>query len=78
MIAAVVSRTQRKYGRRAERYVWIEAGHAGQNILLQATALKLGGVPIGAFTDLDVARVLSLPKNQTPLYLIPVGIPKRR
>jgi SagB-type dehydrogenase family enzyme len=75
VIAAVVARTQRRYGRRAERYVHMEVGHAGQNLLLQATALGLGAVPVGAFRDEEVAKALSLPKDQDPLYLIPVGTP---
>jgi len=75
VIAAVVSRTQAKYGRRAERYVMMEVGHAGQNILLQATAMGLGAVPVGAFGDQKVAEALSLPAEHAPLYLIPVGVP---
>ena len=74
-IAGVVQRTQAKYGPRAERYVAMEAGHAAQNLLLQATALGLGGVPVGAFQDADVAKVLNLPVDFSPLYLIPVGRP---
>ena len=73
VIAAVVERTARKYGRRAERYCFIEAGHVGQNVLLQATALHLAGVPIGAFEDDAVAAVLKLPKTHRVLYLLPVG-----
>jgi len=73
VIAAVYERTAWKYSGRAERYVKIEAGHAGQNLLLQATALGLGAVPVGAFHDDQVHRVLALPKNHEPLYLIPVG-----
>lgn len=75
VIAAVYARTAGKYGDRAERYVKLEAGHAGQNILLQAVALGLGGVPIGAFHDDQVQRVLDLPADHEPLYLIPVGHP---
>ena len=77
IIAGVVSRTAGKYGRRARRYVLMEAGHAGQNLLLQATALGLAGVPVGAFTDEEVAKVLSLPDGHAPLYLIPVGLPAK-
>jgi SagB-type dehydrogenase family enzyme len=75
VIAAVFRRTEVKYGARAERYVHLEAGHAAQNVLLQAVALGLGGVPIGAFSDRDVQRVLGLPADHAPLYLIPVGHP---
>ncbi len=75
VITAVTARTQKKYGDRAERYVMMEVGHAGQNILLQAQSLGLGAVPIGAFEDAKVADALSLPKDHVPLYLIPVGVP---
>ncbi len=75
VIAGVVSRTARRYGQRAQRYVWMEAGHAGQNILLQAVALKLGAVPVGAFNDEAVGKLLKLPAGSAPLYLIPVGKP---
>ncbi len=74
-IAAVVQRTARKYRGRAERYCYIEAGHVAQNILLQATALRLAGVPIGAFEDAKVAKVLKLPKDHRVIYLLPIGHP---
>ncbi len=73
IVTAVYARTEGKYGDRAERYVCLEAGHAAQNILLQATALDLGAVPIGAFYDQQVQEVLALPADHEPLYLIPVG-----
>jgi SagB-type dehydrogenase family enzyme len=75
VIAAVYKRTSGKYGDRAERYVHLEAGHAAQNLLLQAVALELGGVPIGAFYDDKVQDVLGLPRDHAPLYVIPVGRP---
>lgn len=75
VIAAVYARTEAKYGRRAERYVHLEAGHAAQNLLLQAVALELGAVPIGAFDDDAVRKVLGSPEDHAPLYLIPVGHP---
>jgi SagB-type dehydrogenase family enzyme len=76
VITAVYARTRRKYQDRAERYVQMEAGHAAQNLLLQAVALNLGGVPVGAFDDKQLSKVLRLPPNETPLYLIPVGHPR--
>jgi SagB-type dehydrogenase family enzyme len=62
-----------KYGNRAERYCLLEAGHAAQNILLMATSLGLAAVPVGAFSDDLVAKVLNLPDHLRPVYLIPVG-----
>lgn len=73
VIAAAYERLAVKYGDRAPRYAHIEAGHAAQNILLQAVALKLGAVPIGAFYDDQVKQVLALPTDHQPLYVIPVG-----
>jgi SagB-type dehydrogenase family enzyme len=75
VITAVFARTEERYGERAERYVHLEAGHAAQNILLQAVALDLGAVPIGAFRDEEVRVLLNLPADHVPLYLIPVGHP---
>jgi SagB-type dehydrogenase family enzyme len=67
--------TKAKYGDRATRYVRLEAGHAGQNICLQAVALGLGVVTVGAFDDDGVRDTLGLPDNLAPLYVIPVGNP---
>jgi SagB-type dehydrogenase family enzyme len=75
VIAVDVARSASKYGRRAERYCLLEAGHVAQNILLQGTALGLGGVPVGAFDDRKVASILHLPQHLTPVYLLPLGFP---
>jgi SagB-type dehydrogenase family enzyme len=75
ILTAVYARTRKKYGPHTERYVHMEAGHAAQNLLLEAAALNLGGVVIAAFDDEDVSEVLRLPKTESPLYLIPVGHP---
>lgn len=76
VITAVYERTRAKYGDRAERYVILEAGHAAQNVLLQAVALGLGAVPIGAFYDEAVQTALGCPTEHKPLYIIPVGVPR--
>jgi len=77
VIAAVYERTSRKYGTaRTPRYVHMEAGHAAENLLLEAVAVGLGGVPIGAFDDDALQKVLALHTDCRPLYLIPVGHPR--
>jgi SagB-type dehydrogenase family enzyme len=76
-IAMNVSRTAAKYKDRAERYCLLEAGHVAQNVLLQATALGLTAVPIGAFEPQRVAKLLDLSANHEPVYLIPLGHARR-
>ncbi len=71
IIAADYDRTTGRYGQRGIRYVDMEAGHMGQNVSLQAVALSLGTVMIGAFEDKKVKEVLGV--KEEPLYIIPVG-----
>ncbi len=73
VLVAFYERTTRVYGERGVRYVHMEAGHIGQNIYLQATALGLGTVAVGAFDDDDVRRLLET--DGEPLYIFPVGVP---
>ena len=73
VICAVYQRVTAKYGKRGIKYVHIEAGHIAQNIHLEAVAMGLGSVPIGAFNDQEVKNLLSLPPEQEPVYIIPVG-----
>ena len=76
VITAVFERTEEKYGQRAGRYVYMEAGHAAENIALMAVALGLGSVTVGSFWDDVVKSVLDLPAEQEPIYIIPVGYAK--
>ena len=73
VFTAIHERTTRRYGDRGIRYVHMEVGHAAQNVYLQAVALGLGTVVIGAFVDDQVAEILKLPQNEQPLYIMPVG-----
>ncbi len=73
VITAIYERTTVKYGQRGIRYVHVEVGHAAQNIYLQATALGLGTVAVGAFQDDRVQELLNLPGNEHPLLIMPVG-----
>jgi len=77
LMAAESARTSRRYGERADRYVAMEAGHIGQNVYLQAEALGLGTVAVGAFHDEQVAAAFRLPKELKPVYVMPVGSPAR-
>ncbi len=73
VVSAVYERTSVKYGNRGIRYAHMEAGHTAQNICLQAVALDLGTVVIGAFHDNEVKRIMTMTDGEQPLYIIPVG-----
>ncbi|OPL18426.1 MAG: hypothetical protein AVO35_05980 [Candidatus Aegiribacteria sp. MLS_C] len=73
VMAADYSVTTSVYGERGIMYVHMEAGHISQNIYLQATAMGLGTVAVGAFDEAEVRELLELEQGLTPLYLMPVG-----
>ena len=75
IFAADVSRTSGRYGARADRYVHIEIGCASENLMLQAAALGLGSVAIGAYDDKEVSNILSLPKEWDVFLMVPIGKP---
>lgn len=77
VIGAVFGRVTSKYGDRGVGYVYMEAGHAAQNIHLMAVSLGLASVPVGAFDGKKVKAVLSLDNAIEPLYIIPVGAEKK-
>ena len=76
IIAADFNRTTSVYGARGIRYVYMEAGHSSQNIYLAAASLGLGTVAVAAFYDDEVKRVLGI--RHDPLYIMPVGWPRKR
>ncbi|MCD4724666.1 MAG: SagB/ThcOx family dehydrogenase [Bacteroidales bacterium] len=73
VFSAVYERTTQKYGDRGIRYVHMEAGHAAQNVYLQAVSLNLGTVVVGAFKDEEVRKILNMSDEEQPLYIVPVG-----
>ncbi len=76
VVAVVFERTTRKYGQRGIRYATIEVGHVCQNISLQAVALGLGSVSVGAFDDERVRRLIAAPSEHKPMCLVCVGHPR--
>lgn len=75
VFTAVYERTTKRYGERGVRYVHIEVGHAGQNVYLQAAALGLATVAIGAFHDDKVREIIGAPPEEHPLYIMPLARP---
>ena len=73
VFGAVFERVTGKYGKRGVQYAFMEAGHAAQNLCLQAVSLDLASVPMGAFDDKTIQRILNAEKDIRPVYLVPVG-----
>lgn len=72
-LCADFHRTISKYGDRGYRYVFIDAGHIGQNLYLMATKNNIGIVGIGGFKDQMLKNVLVLPASEYPIYLFAIG-----
>ena len=71
IISADYKKVTRKYCQRGIKYAYIEVGHVGQNVCLQAESLGLETVTIGAFSDNKVKKVLGI--DEEPLYIMPIG-----
>ena len=70
----VLNRAMWKYRERAIRYLFLDAGHICQNLMLAATALNLGVCPVGAFFDEEVERLVQVDgREEVALYLAAVG-----
>ena len=78
VIAAKFQRTTDRYGKRGERYIYMEAGHASQNTYLAVTNLGLATCEVGAFSDDSVKRLLSLGDDCIPLSVMPIGYPAKK
>lgn len=72
-LCADFDRTISKYGDRGYRYIFIDAGHIGQNLYLMATKNDIGIIGIGGFKDQILKNVLALPINEYPIYLFAIG-----
>jgi SagB-type dehydrogenase family enzyme len=76
MVFAInMKRMRLEFGAWAERLCLLEAGAATENVLIEATANGIVGIPIGAFEPDEAARVLELGKRRRPVLLVPLGRP---
>lgn len=73
VLTAWMRRAVREFGEAAHRLAAMEAGHAGQNFCLQATALRVGAIGLGKFDSVAVKMLLRLPDDEEPLYLLLAG-----
>jgi SagB-type dehydrogenase family enzyme len=73
---AIFARCKWKYGQRAYRYIYLDAGHIAQNLALAAVSLDLGSCQIGALFDDEVNKLLDLDGiKESVVYMSVVGVP---
>lgn len=78
LISGRLSKIKFKYGERGYRYLFLDAGHIGENIYLVATALNLGIVGIGGFYDDELNKLLSLDGyEESVIYILLIGIKRK-
>ncbi|MFX0030373.1 MAG: SagB/ThcOx family dehydrogenase [Candidatus Hermodarchaeota archaeon] len=71
---AIIERSKWKYLQRCYRYIYLDAGHVGQNLYLIAEALGLGACTIGAIFDDELNQILEVDGiNETVIYVGVIG-----
>lgn len=71
---AVFNRCKCKYGQRAYRYIYLDAGHIAQNLALASTSLELGCCHIAALYDDEVNKIINVDGNEeSVVYMSVVG-----
>lgn len=58
--SAIFNRSKWKYGQRAYRYIYLDAGHMAENLHLAAVSRGFGACEIGAFFDDESNELLGL------------------
>jgi len=74
IFTAVPYRTVWRYGQRGYRYLYLDAGHVGQNIHLASEAIGCGACMIGAYMDEAMNDVLGIDGiEEFVIYISAIG-----
>lgn len=74
VLTGIPAKSRLKYGERGYRFMLLEAGHIGQNVLLTAQAQGLAAFTVGGFIDDELDALLRIEGSEEfSLYLIAVG-----
>ncbi|MHC4740568.1 MAG: SagB/ThcOx family dehydrogenase [Planctomycetota bacterium] len=74
--SAVFERCKWKYGQRAYRYIYLDAGHVAENLMLAAVSLNLGSCEIGALFDDEVNAIVGIDGvEESTILMAAVGVP---
>jgi len=73
VITAVPERMIRIAGPGSVKFVYIEAGLAAENFMLEAVSLGLGSTYVGGFDANKTEQFLGLASDEEPMAVLPVG-----
>lgn len=74
IITAVYQRTTNKYGQSGLPFLFIEAGHLGQNLYLLCETMGIGCSAIGQFRKKELIKLLDIdPNTEIPVYYLALG-----
>ena len=74
---AVFERCKWKYGQRAYRYIYLDAGHIAENLALAAVSLNLGTCEIGALYDDHVNAIIGIDgTEESTICMAAIGVPR--
>ena len=73
IISADYTGPNEKYGDQGPKFTWMDLGHLGQNVHLQAVALEIGTVAVAAVRPGEIEKLLEIPEGEEVLYLMPLG-----
>lgn len=77
VVTTTEERARERYGDiGAGMFLYMDAGHLGENVHLQAEAMGLGTCMIGAYTAKDVTALIGVPGEET-VYIMPIGKPAK-
>ncbi|MBP9699763.1 SagB/ThcOx family dehydrogenase [Candidatus Woesebacteria bacterium] len=75
LISAAIGNYQVKTKSTTTSATYLEAGHIGQNMYLQAESIDLGIVVMAGFDSQKVGKALELGAGETVEYVVPMGYP---
>jgi len=73
---ALFERSKWKYGQRAYRYIYLDAGHIAENLALAAVSLNIGTCEVGALYDDHVNGIIGVDGTQeSTICMAAIGVP---
>lgn len=71
---ADIYRMKWRHGERGYRYVFLDAGHVGQNLYLASNLVQCGACTIGVFLDDQINQILGIDgTNEFVVYMAAIG-----